>query len=333
MNQLKKTNQLNQLSQPNPFNQNKLTELEHLTICYQRGLLTTPKEQQHFFWLQSGGVGEDRLVALLTKHLPNNWHILRNVWLEINGNRTEVDTLIIAPKFWWAVEVKNYNGKFEYRNQICYLNQQHFPDKIAPCRNRQRILKLIAAKLPYDIPEIDCSLVFIDERCQVESDPLDDIQLVMNYQLPWHIDNQLQRHRELNHTISQKDSLATLANYTIDNPFQPKVLSLTAFDDATKGIRCIACNRYNIKVQQYNVTCHDCSHTITKTEAVLQAAGELGTLFYTQPRIITTHNLYEFIGGKISKKGIRSILKTNVRKYGSKRYTYYENPGFPYQNS
>lgn len=309
----------------------KLTELEHLTICHHRGLLTTPKDQKYFYRHQSGKVGEHNLLDLLLKYLPKNWKVLQNVWLEIDSNRTEVDILVVAPKFWWAIEAKNYSGKFEYRNQVCYLNQNHFPDKIAPCRNRQRILKLIAANMPYDMPEVICSMVFIDERCQVETDLVEDIKLVMRYQLTWHIDDMLQRHNALTYTIPLKESLATLAKFEIDNPFQPRILDITALEDTTKGFRCVACNRYNVAIHQYTVACRDCRHTVHKTEAVLHAAAELGMLFYTDPKIITTHNLYEFTAGKISKKGIRSILKANLRKYGDKRYTYYENSASSHQ--
>lgn len=322
---------MNQIIQSKFNQQSQLTELEHLTACYHRGLLTTSKDQKYFYRRQSGNVGEQNLIELLLKYLPTNWKILRNVWLEIDGNRTEVDILVVAPKFWWGIEVKNYRGKFEYKDQICYLNQNHFPDKIAPCRNRHRILKLIAANMPYDIPEVACSMVFIDERCQVKTDILEDIKLVMRYQLTWHIDDMLQRHRELKYSIAIKDSLATLANYVIENPFPPKILDISALDEATKGFRCIACNRYNIKIHQYTVSCRDCWHTVHKTEAVLHAAAELGVLFHTNPRIITTHNLYKFTAGKISQKGIRSILKSHLRKHGTKRYTYYENSSVPYQ--
>lgn len=323
-----KTNQSNDLNQPQPAT---LRELDYLTVCYHRGLITEPKTQNYLSRIQVGDDGEVDLVDFLIDRLPANWHILRNIWLEIDGNKTEVDILIVTPKFWWALEVKNYKGHFEYRNQICYLNQEQFPDQIAACRNRLRILNRIAARSLTSTPDIHCSIVFINDRCQVTADIQTDIQLIMRYQLPWHLEEMIQRHHTQLNTIQLQDSLTTLQRYEISHPYLPQHLNPDALELARKGIRCHNCHSFESRINHRKITCLKCHNTISKTQAVLQSACELGVLFYSDPKILTTANLYEFTAGKLSQKGIRLILKKHLTKYGVKHGTYYDNYALPYE--
>lgn len=309
----------------------KLRELDYLTVSSYRGLLTKPKQQKHLIRLKAGDKGELDLVDFLIDRLPTNWHLLRNVWLEFDGNITEVDILIITPKFWWILEVKNYRGQFEYRNHTCYLNQEAFPDQVAACRNRLRIVKRIADQMQSDTPEVHCSIVFINELCQVTAEAQPDIQLMMRYQLPGHLNEMIHRHKVQPQTINQQESLSTIYQYEIDHPYLPQHPNPAAFELATKGIHCPACHSYDIRIHHRQAKCLHCHHTISKTQAVLQAACELGVLYHNNPKIITTANLYEFTAGKISQKGIRLILKQHLRKYGIKHGTYYDNYALPYE--
>lgn len=323
-----KTNQSSYKYQPQPA---KLRELDYLTVCYYRGLITDPREQKYLARLKAGDDGEVDLVDFLVKRLPTNWQILRNVWLEIDGNKTEIDILIITPKLWWVLEVKNYRGHFEYRNQLCYLNQEHFPDQIAACRNRLRIIKRIAAKRLTSKPDIHCTIVFVNERCQVTADTQTDIQLIMRYQLPWHLDEIIQRHHAQPNSIQLQDSLTVLQRHEITHPYLPQYPNPDALELATKGIRCHNCHSFDSQITHRQITCLTCYQTISKTQAVLQSACEIGVLHYTNPKILTTANLYEFTAGKLSQKGIRLILKKYLPKHGIKHGTYYANYALPYE--
>lgn len=307
-----------------------LTELAHLTARYYRGLLLEPKSQKHLMRKQKGDTAEDELVAILEKTLPEKCQIMRNVWLEFNGGTTEVDILVIMQKFWWPIEVKNYTGQFEYRQQICYLNQTHFPDQIAACRNRLRILKSIANELPGYRPEIHCTMAFMNERCQVVADDVSDFQLIMRYQLLWHIDEMLELNRQLPDIISLQGSLEVIRQNQIPSPFAPKSLDVEVLKRVTTGIRCPQCHSYDNDITQHKVICRICQHATSKTESVLRAACELGTLYFDHPTILTSANLYEFTGRRIGQRNLQLILKANLPNHGAYRTAHYHNYGLPY---
>lgn len=309
-----------------------IKEVEHLAMCSQRGLLLDGQSQHRLTRLLAGQLGEDEVVNILEQKLPDGWLILRNVWLLIDGNRTEVDILVIAPKFWWVIEVKNYEGKFEYRDQFCYLNQKQIPDQLAAYRNRIRIVKNIVKKLVRYTPEVYGSIIFINERCQVNAEDMPDAHLVMRYQLLWHIDEMLERHHQLNRYTIVEESLDLLKSYQTAHPFPPKILNADDFLQLKKGFCCPNCYKIDCYAVHRQIVCNNCQHAISKSEAVLRAACELGALFYTEAKIITTTKVAEFIGGAVHARTIRDILKANLTSYGKNNGTCYHNYGVPYEN-
>ena len=308
-----------------------LTEANHLSVCSQRGLLFDIKSQRKLTRLLAGKMGEEEVVEVLKKYLPKEWLILRNVWLEIDGNRTEIDILVVAPKYYWVIEVKNYEGKFEYQDHLCYLNQKQIPDQLAAYRNRMRIVKHIIQKIPRYVPVVCGSMVFINERCQVTCEELPDCSLVMRYQLVWHIQEMLKLHQQLTHYIKIEDSLTLVQNYQIDNPFQPEQLNKSDFDKMAKGFCCPKCRKINSQLEHRHVRCNNCQHRVTKTEAVLRAVCELGVLYYDEPSIITTARIFEFVGGAVNLRTIRNILKAYLPSYGKNSATTYHNYGATFE--
>jgi hypothetical protein len=60
-----------------------------------------------------GQDGEDRAVQLIVQALDGNWHLFRNVSLP-GRNKADLDLVLVGPPGVWALEVKNFRGK--YRN-------------------------------------------------------------------------------------------------------------------------------------------------------------------------------------------------------------------------
>lgn len=307
-----------------------LTEHDYQKVRFHRGLLTHPKEIKDFGLRRTGEEGELKQVDLLKKFLPNNWLVLRNVWLDASNGKTEVDILVISPKFLWIHEVKNYTGNFEYRQDECYVNQKLIQNQVAACRNRVRIVKDIAQRVQGYTPDVYATMVFINEQCVVKAEPLQDIAILMNYQVPWHIDEMIKLNEKLPHYIQTDNFISLLEKYEIANPYLPKEIDRAVLNDAIKGIRCYKCNNYEVRCRHRYIMCQTCNHTFSKTQAVLQAACELSVLLHTDPKILTVRNLYNFTAGHISKKGIRSILKQYIPQYGLRKATYYANYGLPY---
>ena len=60
-----------------------------------------------------GEEGEERSVQQILQSLDGNWTVFRNINLP-GRNRTDLDIVLVGPPGVWALEVKNYRGK--YRN-------------------------------------------------------------------------------------------------------------------------------------------------------------------------------------------------------------------------
>lgn len=308
-----------------------LKEIDHLKVLNHRGMLLDSKSKKRLTRLLLGQEAEDNLVAILIDMLPKEWLILRNVWIEIDGNRTEVDLLILTPKCWWIIEVKNYKGKFEYRDQFCYLNQQPFPDQIAACRNRLRIINKIVQKFNRYTPNVICSMIFMNEMCEVVSDKLKDFEIVSRSQLYQHITKMLERHHHLKYFVSLDESKSLIENFRIDNPFLPHPLDKEDLNRAIKGFSCPKCYEFAVEVELSKLKCRVCHHCINKAEGVIRAACDLGLLYFHDPNIITSANLYAFTGKMMSQKGIRRILKAHLPHEGNSSATIYHNYALPYE--
>lgn len=308
-----------------------LTEADYLLICSYRGMFFDTASQRKLTRLLAGRMGEDEVVEVLERYLAEGWVVLRNVWLEINGAQTEIDILIITPKCWWVLEVKNYTGKFEYRDQLCFLNQKQIPDQLAAYRNRMRIVKQIVREISRYAPTVYGAMVFINESCQVVCEALPDCRLVMRHQLVWHIKEIIELHQQLSHYTRVEDSLTLLRRFGVENPFQPTQLSISDFPKLTKGFCCPKCHQITSGAEHLHVRCENCQHRISKSEAVLRAACELGMLYFEVPNIITTANLYEFTGGAVNLRTIRNILKAHFPASGKNSATSYHNYGLSFE--
>lgn len=99
----------------------KSHELIQLEVCERRGILLDKEMETRLYNLRKGFKGEYTVYQWFQKYSKKNIHIIDDYWF-YHGKKMQVDLLIILENRWVVVEVKNYYGFFEYRNQECYLN-------------------------------------------------------------------------------------------------------------------------------------------------------------------------------------------------------------------
>ncbi|HJF30637.1 MAG TPA: hypothetical protein K8V56_02510, partial [Sporosarcina psychrophila] len=62
-----------------------------------------------------------------------------------------------------------------------------------------------------------------------------------------------------------------------------------------------------------------------KSETILRSARQLRYLFFDNSEIVTTENVYQFMGASAASRSlIRDILGKNFKKVGKTNKTYYE---------
>ncbi len=63
-----------------------------------------------------GQEGEDSVLQLMVQALDGNWHLFRNITLP-GQNRADLDLVLVGPPGVWALEVKNFSGKYRNRGE------------------------------------------------------------------------------------------------------------------------------------------------------------------------------------------------------------------------
>ena len=71
---------------------------------------------------KKGFEGEDRVVEALRESLDGSCHIFRN--LHFNGRKEDVDIALVSPWGVFAIEVKNYSGKYEYSGSDFFVKEK-----------------------------------------------------------------------------------------------------------------------------------------------------------------------------------------------------------------
>lgn len=90
-----------------------------------------------------------------------------------------------------------------------------------------------------------------------------------------------------------------------------------------KNVYCYSFRSYKLENRQRHFYCPNCQKLESKKDAVQRCARELRTLFLYNERIVTTNNLYEFIGRTVHEKTVRNILLDCFPKRFKGRYTNY----------
>jgi hypothetical protein len=62
---------------------------------------------------KQGQIGEDKVADAFRECLDGSCHIFRNY--HINGQKQDIDEILLSPWGIFAIEIKNYNGVFELR--------------------------------------------------------------------------------------------------------------------------------------------------------------------------------------------------------------------------
>lgn len=139
----------------------KNTELIQLETSVIRQINLT-EEQKHRFWsLKQGYIGESEVAQWLEKYADDSWHVLSDYWFNYKSTM-QADFLLIKENHWLVIEVKNFDGEFEYRNHECYINahlmENNFMNAMA---TKVRRLTRIANEVSENI-KVTGAMIFIN---------------------------------------------------------------------------------------------------------------------------------------------------------------------------
>lgn len=300
----------------------KNTELLQLEILTIRHITLDEKQKLRHWLLNLGFIGEKEVDGWIHDFGDAFWMVVYDYWFYYQ-KKMQADFLIIKEKQWLLLEVKNFDGKFEYKNHECIMNSRVMNDNfIVNMSNKIRRIKNIAHEISPDI-EVVSAMIFINEHCQVEMNHPVDFEIILRNQFKQFLK------RFVNHSSTPLpheyiERVRTVLNqYATDSPFQPTGLLPDQFAKVKKGITCQECHSFETVASKKKIVCKLCGHKELKAAAIIRSTKQLRYVFFDHPEMITTTNVFDFMGGKVSLATVRYTLAREFQRVGLTKSSYY----------
>lgn len=301
----------------------KNNEHIHLELCHIRkiGLVATKKTR--LYYLSRGYEGEKVVLYWIQKFGSESWLIIADYWFD-NGKLLQADFIVVTEDTWYVIEVKNYDGDFQYKNYDCILNGKLLADNImTKMQERMNRVKHMTSEMKRPI-KVEGAMIFINEHSQVEIDSELDYDIVMRHQLRSYIKNMKSKSNYPLDPAYVKECQAIFDRYRVESPFQPESLKPESFASLKKGVTCCECDSFETVARYKMIECTRCGAKEMKSKTIMRVAYQLRYLYYDYPQIVTKHNLYEFMGGMIGSSAIRKTMSKHYPKIGESNKLYYK---------
>lgn len=282
-------------------------EMRQLEILDARipNLETSNKRQ--LYRLQSGVKGENLFLEMVHKYGHPNWKIYSDYWFSY-GKRLQADFILVTSNRWLVVEVKHYDGLFEYIDNECYLNGHLLSDNyLATMDLRVRHLRHMAHEINKDII-VDGLFTFMHEFSEININQSFDFGIKLRNQLKRYLTNLKNTDKkplDLNYVT---DIELVLQKYSAGSPFLPKAIANETWNRLTKGINCAKCGSFTTISKLKTIRCSNCNFKESKLEAVERMIEQLELLYFDSDEPITAPKIYEFCGNQITLNGVYRIL-------------------------
>jgi hypothetical protein len=276
------------------------------------------EEKQRYLNLVKGFEGEV-LFDSLTSHLENKFFILKDLLLEQNKTKFQIDSLIITEASVLHCEVKNYQGDYIYKGDDFFPNQteQKITNPLHQIDRAQTLLRQLLQKNGFRYP-IESHVIFVNPEFYLYNAPLNkpiiyptQIKKFLKY-----IDS-----KPSNLNSNHRNLVDFLLNRQLtESPYEQ--LPPYKYTQFQKGNTCAFCQSFSITIQHKWMICADCRHQEKTETAVLRSVEELKLLF---PEIkLTTNLVNDWCQSFRSEKSYLKILKQNFSTIGYGKWTYYE---------
>lgn len=266
--------------------------------------------------LKSGYEGEKRLFFLFNAHLKNNYIPLYGIMLENNGTLYQIDCLIIFTNQLILIEVKNYKGEFECKEErLCSITTGKYYQN--PLHQLQRChihLQESLSKFKLSMP-LQSYVVFINQEFTLFDKKNAAIVL------PSQIQSFIKRLHQIQGTIGVKhESLANtlIGSHIEDSPYMR--IPEYQYDTLKKGIYCLKC-RGRMHLQGTQLFCQRCTYKESTDSGVLRNIIEFSFLFPETK--ITTSKITEWCAIDLSSRSIRRILQAYLQQCLTDKKTYF----------
>jgi len=294
----------------------ELLTLRHLNLR----MHLPPSDKQHLLNLNKGFEGELKFDTW-TEKLSCDCLILNDLLLKMNNTHFQIDSTIITANIVYIYEVKNLKGDYIYDTQkdkvFQMLRKREIVNPLSQLARGESLFSQLMLKLGFNLP-IDGSVVFVNNEFSLYQAPPDKPMIY----LP-----QLNRYfRQFNSETAQLNKkhflmADKLASLHIRNSRYKQIPSYN-YDTLRKGITCFKCKSFSLFIKGSNCICEKCTYKESISMVVLRSVNEFQLLF--PQKKITTNIIHDWCQVVKSKKTVHSILSSNFKAKGEKRWMYFE---------
>lgn len=261
--------------------------------------------------LEKGYEGEARFWKLMKAYLTSDCIVLYDLLHESNETKFQLDCTIIQQREIWHLEIKNFEGDFQLKDNALYsLNtKKEVKSPLNQLERSKFLFNQLLENNSHHFP-INSHIIFVHPEFAI-------------YQ---HQPNQLIVHPaqmiRFIKMLNSKPSKLSSYHYKLahklfstqhqEDPY--KRLPPYKMSQMNKGIYCLNCAELLV-AQGNRVKCESCHYHESKQSAVMRSVLEFNLLF---PRHkMTTNIIWKWCGGVYSRYQLRKILYRYLKPVGS----------------
>lgn len=201
----------------------------------------------------------------------------------------------------YVFEIKNYFGKFEYRNGECSSRGIGITyNPINQARNTTIHLRNLLSPVP-----VKGALVFIGEHNQIEiADEIEYIDILCRNDIYQYIQDIIVEENNNRKVIDSRQILNVLESHSIKKPYQLAPYSKEQIKAAKTGVSCCRCNKFELAKKSY-FRCV-CGQYESIEEAIVRSICEYGVLTYGNNFTVT--EIHHFINKAIARVSLIKVL-------------------------
>ncbi len=228
--------------------------------------------------------------------------------LFLNGPDTnyQFDSVVILENRVNIYEVKNYTGRYSYRDgQLFSENGFRMQDPVAQAKRKQSYLHNFSLARGFSC-EVNAYVVFINPNFYIYTLPEND-DIIFAGQLEYH----LKELTDDSYPITAQDTrLGKLLVRKHHENYRPDNLPSYDFETIKKGIRCGKCNSFEATKTRQKRFCASCGCIEKISDALYRNILEFQLLFPEIP--VSVKNIREWLDGNYSDARIRRVLDNNM---------------------
>lgn len=304
-------------------------KLDFEEIANRRGLINTQEEKTNSYLTVMGAEGESTVLDYLKRYGKSHWVVLQNFWQDYSG-RFETDLILFTSHQGYAIEIKNYKGKFSYKDGVTKINaKKKAVNPFYQARRAYTNLENICLNQFYPI-KFQGVVVFsgVDNHVEIHSE-MTDIEIVRRTRLLTFIEEIAKEEAQYTgEPINIRKVIHCLEKYETENDYLPVPVTEEKMLTAKKGICCVNCQSYFVENKKHKIICKRCGIIEFREKAIVRTICEYGVLNFQKQ--LTMKGLLNFFGGQISRAYLTKIVKNHFTVVENGSHSYIVNKIFPF---